>query len=80
MINGLLNKFAIGQYNDSILFLKYDENKNILSLKSIGNNLQVINCTSFRYLYSLYNCFLVECTFKNVNNWDNLLVIFRLRR
>jgi len=75
MINGLLNKFAIGQYNDSILFVKYDENKNILSLKSIGNNLQVINCTSFSYLYSLYSCFLVECAFKNVNNWDNLLVI-----
>jgi hypothetical protein len=41
----------------------------------IGNNLQVINCTSFSYLYSLYSCFLVECAFKNVNNWDNLLVI-----
>jgi len=75
LINGVLNKFAIGQYNDSILFVKYDENKNILSLKTIGNNLEVINCFSFSYLYSLYSCFLVQSTFRNINNWDVLLVI-----
>ncbi len=74
-LNGVLNKFVIGQYNDSILFVKYDENKNILTSKIVGNNLKVINCISFTYLYSIYTCFLVQSIIKNVNNFDMMLSI-----
>jgi hypothetical protein len=65
-------------FNKTYCFSASKSNPDILytcNSMIIVNNLQVINCTSFSYLYSLYSCFLVRCTFENVNNWDNLLVI-----